>query len=270
MRVAIVTGGARGIGKGICIALAKEGCYVFVNYLNNKNEADEVVDEITRAGGKAQSLQADVSKPEEVKVLMKEASKITGSIEILVNNASLEINHYIWDLKDDEWEKSLRTTLFAPFYSSKYVLPYMSKAKNGKIVNISSIHDVVPRKAAVSYCSGKAGMLMMTKVLALELAPYNIQVNAVSPGLTLTDRTASILKDDGSVDVDNEVVASNPMKRPALIEEIVEPVLYLCSSKANYTSGTTIYVDGGYQHNLCPEREENMFDFLEDLKLTDS
>lgn len=265
-KTALVTGGGRGIGRGISRALGAAGAFVFVNYLNDRESADSVAAEIVAGGGRAVAVQADVSEPAAVKAMFRKCADSRETIDILVNNASLEFNRYIWDLKDSEWEASIKTTLSSPFYCSKYVLPYMVKSPNGKIVNISSIHDSVPRKAAAPYCAGKAGLLMLTEVMALELAPYNIQVNAVSPGLTLTDRTKGILGKDGEVDESNPVVAANPMHRAGSVDEVVTPVLYLCSDASSYTTGTTIYVDGGYRHNLCPEREESLYGFLDQLK----
>ena len=253
-KVVIVTGSSRGIGKAIALEFGRQGATVVVNYLNNKQAAESVVAKIEASGGVGIAYQADVSSPSDVKRLMLDVGEKYGRIDILVNNASVEWCKYIWEISDEDWLSSVHGTLFSTFLTSKYVLPYMIPGKQGKIVNISSIHDTVPRKAASSYCSAKAGVLMLTKVLALELAPYNIQVNAVSPGLTLTDRTGGILSPDGSVDPQNSVVQATPTKRPATVEEVTQAVMYLCGPNTEYTTGTTIYVDGAYRHNLCPER----------------
>jgi NAD(P)-dependent dehydrogenase (short-subunit alcohol dehydrogenase family) len=265
-KVVIVTGASRGIGSNIALFFGKQGANVVVNYIHNGTAVQKVVDCINNNVGYAFSYQADVSKPNQVKRMMSDIGAKFGHLDILINNASLENNKHIWEIENEQWLNSLTTTLYIAYLTSKYVLPYMLPNNAGKIVNVLSIHYSVPLKAVSSYCSAKAGLLMLTEVLFLELASYNIQVNAVSPELTLTDRTESILDSDGNVDKSNPVVAATPTKRPATVEEITQAVQYLCGPNSNYTSGTTIYIDGAYRHSLCPERSEyNAMDFMDNL-----
>lgn len=265
-KVVLVTGASRGIGRQIAIDFAKNGAAaVIVNYVASVSDAEDVVKSCQSHGADAVAIKADISKPKDVVLMMDEIKDRFGRLDILVNNASHEDNRFIWEIPDEAWLKTITTTLYGPFLCTRHALPLMGKG--GRIINISSIHDVTPRKAATSYCSAKAGLLMMTKVLALELAPYEITVNAVSPGLTLTDRTAGgILDKDGNVDPLNAVVDRNPMKRPADVSEISNPVLFLAEDTTSYISGTTIYVDGAYMHNLCPERPgDDMADYIDSI-----
>jgi len=170
-------------------------------------------------------------------------------------------------MEDDEWRDVVANSLDSAFYCSKYVLPYMIPTGAGKIINISSIHDTVPRARASSYCASKAGLLMLTQVLSIELAPYNIQVNAVSPGAVSTERTKRLAALGEQKGQRGRVRNANPYKRLGVVDEVVEPVLYLCSPFSTYTSGTTIYVDGAYRNNLCPGIPDDALPFLDGLKV---
>ena len=265
-KTAVVTGASTGIGRAIGLALAKAGAAVVIDYLDDTARAENVVKEIVEAGGRALAVQADVSRPDEVRRLFSRAGDLTGGVDILVNNASVEVNQLIWEMDDDEWRGVIANSLDSAFYCSKYVLPYMIPRGGGKIINISSIHDSVPRAQASSYCVSKAGLLMLTRVLSIELAPYNIQVNAVSPGAVVTERTlhlAAVAKNKG---LRGRVRNANPYKRLGVVDEVVEPVLYLCSPFSSYTSGTTLYVDGAYRNNLCPGLPGDALPFLDGLR----
>jgi len=265
-KTAVITGGTTGIGRAIALALAEAGATVVIDHLNDPKGADATVAQIKEAGGNAISVQADVSKPDEVKHLFAEAAKQTGAIDILVNNASVEVNKYVWEMSDDDYRWVMANSLDSVFYCSKYVLPYMIPGKRGKIINISSIHDEVPRIMASPYCASKAGLLMLTKVFALELAPFNIQVNAVSPGVVRTERTGHVWEKIELNKAAHAVIEANPYKRAGVVSEIVEPVLYLCSPFSSYTNGTTLYVDGGYRLHVSPLIEGDPYPHLDALK----
>ncbi len=265
-KTAVITGGSTGIGRAIGLAFAKAGAVVVIDHLGDSDRADSTIKEIESKGGRAIAVHADVSQPDQVRSLFSQAADLTGGIDILINNASVEVNKFIWEMADDEWRGVMANSLDSAFYCSKYVLPYMIPQGGGKIINISSIHDSVPRAQASSYCASKAGLLMLTRVLSIELAPYNIQVNAVSPGAVLTERTrhfAALAKNKG---LGGRVRNANPYKRLGVVEEVVEPVLYLCSPFSSYTSGTTLYVDGAYRNNLCPGVPGDALPFLDALK----
>lgn len=266
-KTAVVTGGSTGIGRAVGIGLAKAGARVVIDHLDDQRRADEAVEEIARNGGEAIAIDADVSKPDRVRALFAEAADRFGSVDILINNASLEVNKFIWEMGDDEWRFVLANSLDSAFYCSKYVLPYMIPQGGGKIINISSVHDTVPRKKGTPYCVSKAGLLMLTKVLSLELAPHNVQVNAVSPGVIRTERTdPSFSRSPEYIEMGKLVQEHIPYQRAGDVGDIVEPVLYLCSPNSLYTTGTTIYVDGAYRHNLCPIPDGDARPFLDSLK----
>jgi len=267
-KTAVITGATTGIGRAIGLALGGAGATIVVDHLNDPSGAKATVEEIRDLGGNAIAVQADVSRPEQVKHLFAEASKSSGSIDILINNASVEVNKYVWEMEDEEYRRVLANSLDSVFFCTKYVLPYMIPHKRGKIINISSIHDTVPRIMASPYCASKAGLLMLTKTFALELAPFNIQVNAVSPGVVMTERTGHVWEKNELNKVGHAVIEANPYKRAGVVGEIVEPVLYLCSPFSGYTNGTTLYVDGGYRLHVSPLREGDPYPFLEGLKET--
>ena len=265
-KAAVVTGGSTGIGRAVGLALAAAGASVVIDHLGDHERAERTVREITNHGGSAIAVEADVSKPDAVKRLFAQAGAAFGGVDILINNASTEVNKFVWEMADEEWRFVIANSLDSVFYCSKYVLPYMIPRGGGKIINISSIHDTVPRKKGGPYCASKAGLLMLTEVLSLELVPHNVQVNAVSPGVVLTERT------DPTPDRSPEFLAqgklvheSNPYRRYGTVNEIVEPVLYFCSPNSNYTTGTTIYVDGAHRHNLMPIADGDARPFLKNL-----
>lgn len=267
-KTAVITGATTGIGRAMALALADAGATVVIDHLNDPTGANKVVEQIKDDGGSAIAVQADVSKPDEVKHLFAMAAKSTGSVDILINNASVEVNKYVWEMSDDEYRWVMANSLDSVFYCTKYVLPYMIPGNSGKIINISSIHDEVPRIMASPYCASKAGLLMLTRVFALELAPFNIQVNAVSPGVVITERTGHVWEKIELNKAAHAVIEANPYKRAGVVGEIVEPVLYLCSPFSGYTTGTTVYVDGGYRLHVSPLIEGDPYPYLDALKET--
>ena len=245
-KVAAITGASRGIGREIALAFAKEGAKIVVNYHSNSEAALETKQAIEDIGGNAVSIQADVSNSSQVQNLFHKCKAEFGNLDILVNNASWETANFLWELPEEIWDRTVASTLKSAFLCSKEAAHLMMPQKHGKIINISSIHDYVPRRTASAYCAAKAGLLMLTKVLALELASYNIQVNAVSPGLIDTDRTSDFIRKH-SEDISEAI----PAGRAGTGKEVAEMVLYLASDLSSYTSGTTIYIDGAYIQNVC-------------------
>lgn len=245
-KVAIITGASRGIGRDIALAFVKEGAKVVVNYISNRGAAEETGIAIENLGGEVLLVQTDVSDASQVKKMFRSCIDKYGGLDILVNNASWETNKYIWELSENDLDRVIDTSLKSAFLCSKQAVLLMRPKNSGKIINISSIHDSVPRKQASAYCAAKGGLLMLTKVMSLELAPYNIQVNAVSPGLIDTDRTAEFIRSNP------EKISENiPAGRAGTGHEVAELVTYLASDRSNYTSGTTIYIDGAYIQNVC-------------------
>jgi NAD(P)-dependent dehydrogenase (short-subunit alcohol dehydrogenase family) len=245
-KTAIVTGSGRGIGRAIALAFAREGARVAVNYLSNDAAAQEAKAEIDKVGIPALLARADVSDAGQVEAMFDLCLREFGRVDILVNNASAEARRPFWELPEDEWDDVINVSLKSVFLCCKQAARCMMPRKQGKILNISSIHDSAPRLKASAYCAAKAGVLMLTKAYALELAPYNIQVNAISPGLIRTDRTAGYIEHGV-----NNVQSAIPARRPGTVEEVAEPAVYLVSDSAGYTTGVTLYVDGGYLLNVC-------------------
>jgi NAD(P)-dependent dehydrogenase (short-subunit alcohol dehydrogenase family) len=249
-KTALITGAGRGIGRAIALRFAQEGARVGVNYLSNRAAAQETADLIAEASGRAPVLQADVGDPGQVAAMFETCIEEFGHLDILVNNASGEVRKPLWQTSPEEWDFVLNSTLRSVFLCSQQAALHMKSRGSGKILNISSIHDRTPRLNAAAYCAAKAGVLMLTRACALELAPWRIQVNAISPGLIETDRTRGYVK-HGNRDGLSNIQTAIPARRAGQPEEIAEPAVYLVSDAARYTTGTTIYVDGGYLQSTC-------------------
>ncbi len=249
-KTAIVTGGSRGIGRAIALAFAREGARVAVNYLSNEDAARETKAMIDGQWAPALLAQADVTDAGQVEAMFARCVAEFGHVDILVNNASSEVHRSLWEMSEDEWDHVVDANLKSVFLCTRQAALHMMPRKQGKILNISSIHDSVPRLRASAYCAAKAGVLMLTKSCALELGPYNIQVNAISPGLIETDRTRGYIA-HGSRDGRSNIKTAIPAQRAGQPEEVAEPAVYLVSDEAAYTTGTTIYLDGGYTLSTC-------------------
>lgn len=237
--VALVTGGSRGIGKAICIALAKEGAHVIVNYNSSPDKAEEVVTEITKAGGSAESIKFDVSNPEEIETAISGILK-TKKIGILVNNAGITKDGLMMRYAVEDWDKVLNTNLRSAFLVSQAVIRSMMKERKGSIVHIGSIVGITGNAGQAAYCAAKAGIIGLTKSMARELAARNIRVNAIAPGFIETDMT------HGLTDAQKENLSTViPLGRTGKAEEIAHAAVYLASSQSSYVTGQTLIVDGG-------------------------
>lgn len=239
-RTALVTGGSRGIGRAICLKLASLGAHVAVNYHNNKQRAQEVVDEITQADGKAVAIQADVSVEADVQRLVQESESQFGPIDLLVNNAGIfdPVDHD--ETTTDIWKQTMATNLDGPFFTTWAVKDGMIERGFGRIVNITSIAGLRPRPSCIAYATSKAGLIGFTRSVAEALAPHNIRVNAVAPGLIDTEIIA---------DVDEEkkqaLIDSTPIARLGRPEEIAELVAFLLTEQSSFITGQTYVADGG-------------------------
>lgn len=241
-RVSIVTGASRGIGRAIAVGLAREGASVVVNYASKAAAADEVVSEIRAAGGNAVAVQADVGDLAQHERLIAAARDGFGRLDILVNNAAVTKRETFLEATTDGWDRTMDVDLKGIYFLSQAAARLMVAQKSGKIINISSVHDARPMVANSIYNIAKAGLVMLTKSLALELAESGIQVNCVSPGAILTDDTRPRLADAAYRD---KVLAKIPSRRIGEPEDVVGAVLLLASSESDYITGTTLYVDGG-------------------------
>jgi 3-oxoacyl-[acyl-carrier protein] reductase len=239
-KVALVTGGSRGIGRGICSDFAREGATVIVNYLQNEKAADEVVEIIQSYGQKGLAVQADVSQFKDVNRMIELALKNFGKIDILVNNAGLvKPRSFLKDSVED-WHYIIDTHLNGTYNCCKLVLPLMVERQTGRIINISSGIALTGFYGYSSYCAAKAGIIALSKTLAKETASKGIYVNVVAPGFIPTE-----LQDSISPEIRNNLVNSISMRRLGTVEEIAEVVTFLATS-GNYINGQVIHVDGGF------------------------
>jgi 3-oxoacyl-[acyl-carrier protein] reductase len=239
-RVAVVTGGSRGIGRGIVLELARQGATIVVNYNSSPDAAQEVVNLITSNGGKASAVQADVANLEQATALIKAATDAYGQLDILVNNAGVTRDNIIMMMSEEEWDTVLDTNLKSAWNCTKAASKAMMRKKYGRIINITSVSGLAGQGGQSNYAASKAGMIGLTKSVAKELAPRNITVNAVAPGFIDTDMTA-VLGDDLLA----KVVESIPLGRRGAVEDVAYAVAFLASEQASYITGQTLSVDGG-------------------------
>ena len=235
---ALVTGGSRGIGKAISLALAGQGAAVAVNYVANKDAADEVVAEITGNGGKAIALQGDVA--DDGARLVDETKEQLEGIHILVNNAGLTQDNLMLRMSEQAWDRVMAVDLRGAFLTTKAALRPMIRQRWGRIINIASVAGLVGNAGQANYAAAKAGLIALTKSVAKEVASRNVTANAVAPGLVTTELTAGLTEEQ-----EQAVLQLAPLGRPATPEEIAPAVVYLASEEAAYVTGSVLTVDGG-------------------------
>ncbi len=239
-RVAIVTGGSRGIGRGIALELAKRGATIIVNYNTSAEAAQVVVALIEKDGGKAQAVQADVSVLADAERLIKTATETYGKLDILVNNAGTTRDGLIAMMKEEDWDVVLTTNLKSAWNCSKVASRAMMRKRYGRIINISSVSGIAGNGGQSNYSASKAGLIGLTKSLARELAARQITVNAVAPGFVGTDLTANL-----PPNIIEQVNKSIPLERWGTVEDVAYAVAYLASDEASYVTGQVLSVDGG-------------------------
>jgi 3-oxoacyl-[acyl-carrier protein] reductase len=246
-KVALVTGGSRGIGRAVSQALAREGASVVVNYVSNAAEARRVIEEIRGRGGQAVSVMADVSQMKPAQRLIDETVAAFGRLDILVNNAGINIGGTILDTSEEDWDRVIAVNLKGPFNCMQAAARVMVGQKSGKIVNISSISGLggAP-KGELAYSCSKAGLICLTRVVAQDLGPYGINVNCVAPGWTITDMVRNL---SGSEEKFRELNAIKTQQaalaRVGDPQDIANVVLFLASDESSFVSGQVIVADGG-------------------------
>jgi len=247
-RVALITGSDSGIGQATAIEFAKEGADVVVTYLEDKSGAEETVRGVEAAGRRALLRHLDVTKEASIKAVFDATLAEFGRIDILMNNASVDsTGNEVAEMSLDAWETALRTNLTGPMLCCRRFIGERRKAGGkGKIINITSVHDEIPRPGAAEYCASKGGLQNLTRTLALELAPDQINVNNIGPGMVLTPMNQEALDDPKARE---EQVQSVPWKRAAEPVEIARLAVFLASDDAAYVSGSTYYVDGALMQN---------------------
>ena len=239
-KIAVVTGAGRGIGRGVALALAREGATVIVNYNGSKERAEEVVSEIEKNGGKAEAIQCDVSNFEQAKEFYGNVVKEYGQIDILVNNAGITRDKLIMAMSDEDFSSVIQTNLAGTFNGIKFVTRPMMKKRSGRIINISSVSGVIGNPGQANYSASKAGVIGLTKTAAKELASRGITVNAIAPGFIATDMTDA-LPDN----VKEEAQKMIPLGGFGKVEDVAEAVVFLASDRAGYITGQVLCVDGG-------------------------
>ena len=239
-KVALITGGTRGIGREIAKKFAKEGCNLVLNYVSDNTDVEKIKSEFNEYGIDVLVLKADVSVFSDCENLVKEAIAKFGKIDILVNNAGITKDTLIAMMKEDAFDKVIDVNLKGTFNVTKNVVPYIIKKRNGNIINISSVVGVVGNAGQSNYAASKAGIIGFTKSLAKELAPRNIRVNAVAPGFIDTDMT-SVLSDKVKENINLQI----PLKRMGKAEEVANVVSFLANDESSYITGQVINVDGG-------------------------
>ena len=239
-KVALVTGASRGIGRQIAISLAKEGAQVIVNYNGSAAKAEEVVNLITEAGGRAEAVQCNVSEYDKAEELMKYIIGKYGRVDILVNNAGITRDNLLMKMTEEEFDAVIDINLKGTFNCIKHLSRQMLKQKGGRIINISSVSGVMGNAGQANYCASKAGVIGLTKSVARELASRGITCNAVAPGIIETEMT-DVLADS----VKEAMNAQIPMKCFGNTEDIAGTVVFLASDAARYITGQVINVDGG-------------------------
>jgi NAD(P)-dependent dehydrogenase (short-subunit alcohol dehydrogenase family) len=240
-KVAIVTGGGRGIGRAIALGLANSGASVAVTSRTQK-EIDAVAEEIKKSGGKALAVVTDLTVNDQLENLVQATVREFGKIDILVNNAARSFLRSLMDLREDGWDKVFNTNVKSVWLLSRLVARKMMEQKSGRIINITTVGAEKAELGMAAYGCSKAALKMLTRCMAREWAQFGIQVNAVGPGLTKTDFSKPIWSNP---EVAKHVSAAIPMGRLAEPEEVVGSVLFLASDAARFITGHSIYVDGG-------------------------
>jgi len=239
MKYALVTGGSRGIGRAICVALAKEGYSVIVNYARNREVAEKTVEMIASEGGMAQLLQFNVASKEEVdNALDAWDNEHPGEyISVLVNNAGIRQDNLMIFMQDEQWNNVLETNLFGFFYVTRRVLKNMLTRRYGRIVNVTSLSGLTGLPGQTNYAASKAGLIGATRALAMEVAPRKVTVNCVAPGFIETDMTSDINQDEHK-----GRIPAGRFGKPA---EVAAAVVFFAGENASYITGQVLSVNGG-------------------------
>jgi glucose 1-dehydrogenase len=248
-KVAIITGGDQGLGRAIALRLAAEGADIAICYRSNRSGAEDVVHRITTdnsgagTGRRALALQADISDTAQIRTFIAAVLDHFGSADILVNNAGLERRADFWEVSEQDYDLVLNVNLKGVFFATQAVVRHWIAAKQpGKIINISSVHEELPFPHFAAYCASKGGLKMLTRNLAIELAPFGITINNIAPGAIETPINQALLNDPAKL---QPLLDNIPLRRLGTPEDVSGVAAFLASADADYITGTTLFVDGG-------------------------
>jgi len=245
--VAIITGSSQGIGQAIAARLAQDGVNIAIDYHTHAEGAEETLRQVEAAGARGVVVKADLSLVSEINHLVEQTLATFGRIDILVNNAGIEKRNDYWQVTEADYDAVMNVNLKGVFFTTQGVVRHLQTEKrSGKIINISSVHEELPFPHFTSYCMSKGGLRMMTRNLAIELAPFGITVNSVAPGAIETPINKSLLNNPAEL---SSLLDNIPLKRLGQPADVAEIVAFLASDKSNYITGTTIFVDGGLLWN---------------------
>ena len=239
-RTAVVTGGARGIGRGIAMELGRQGARLIITYRREELMANAVAGDLRALGCEASTVGVDVRNAEDVERLFQEARQAHGGVDILVNNAGVSDDGLVMRMSTESWQKVIDTNLTGTFLATRLALRHMTRARWGRVINITSVVGVMGNAGQANYAAAKAGIIGFTRSVAREVASRNVTVNAVAPGFVETDMTADL-----SDDQKNAILNMIPLGRNATPEDIAPLVAFLASDAAGYITGQTMHVDGG-------------------------
>jgi glucose 1-dehydrogenase len=246
-KVALITGSSQGIGRGIAERFAAEGADIVINFSGNAARAQETLEAVEAAGQRGLTVQADVSKTDELRRLFATAIEHFGQLDILVNNAGVETHAPFWDVTESDYDKVLGVNLKGVFFATQEFVRHLRQTnRRGKIVNVSSVHEELPFPNFTAYCASKGGVKMLTRNLSVELGPLGITINNIAPGAIETPINTKLLNDPMKL---NALLGQIPLGRLGQPGDVSGLAVFLASDDADYVTGSTYYVDGGLTWN---------------------
>ncbi|MEH2221608.1 glucose 1-dehydrogenase [Nostoc sp.] len=251
-KIALVTGSSQGIGQAIAIRLAQEGASIVINYRSHPEGAEETLSKVKAAGGQCHivdgfTIQGDTGKVADVQRMIADSISHFGKLDILVNNAGIEKNADFWDVTEADYDAVMNVNLKGIFFATQAFVQHLLERKQpGKIINISSVHEELPFPHFAAYCASKGGLKMLTRNLAVELAPHGININNVAPGAIETPINTKLLNDPQKL---GALLKNIPLGRLGQPGDVASIVAFLASSESDYVTGTTFFVDGGLLWN---------------------